>query len=419
MTTQTKISEDRATISSLAATYSENIKKRKQDSLREHWNKLHNLDEVPPLIYMRGGSCFNEVPACSLRTCSNATLQGVEATLRKALFHQSLEDDFVFEPWYDLAASKEVPSEGWGVTLDISHSNQGQGQNFYENAPIKTIEDVENLATPRHRINEEKTTEQNALVSEALNGNLHLYSNRSPFWLGWEGDISTKFAQLRGLEQMMMDTYTEPELLHALLSHMRDGILKAQDEAEKAGDFTMADSANQSVAYAASLPNPDCTVKGVSRKQLWCHMPAQEFALIGPDQHEEFMFNYQMPIMEKFGLVAYGCCEDLSRKIPMIRRMPNIRRVAVTPWADIARCAEGLGTDYVLSYRPNPAEMGAVGFDEKKIKSILHRDMSIMKANNCRFDITLKDMQTIENDPTRLKRWVELTREVVGDLYGC
>ncbi|GAI58840.1 unnamed protein product [marine sediment metagenome] len=51
---------------------------------------------------------------------------------------------------------------------------------------------------------------------------------------------------------------------------------------------------------------------------------------------------------DKFGLVAYGCCEDLTYKVDMLRQIPNLRRIAVPPFADAAKCAEQIGRDYVF-----------------------------------------------------------------------
>ena len=77
-------------------------------------------------------------------------------------------------------------------------------------------------------------------------------------------------------------------------------------------------------------------------------MAAQEFTTFGPDMFEEFMFNYQKPILERYGLTAYGCCEDLTRKIGVIKKLRNLRRIAVSPFADPVKCAEQIGGDYVL-----------------------------------------------------------------------
>jgi len=126
------------------------------------------------------------------------------------------------------------------------------------------------------------------------------------------------------------------------------------------------------------------------------------------------MLQYQIPIMREFGLVAYGCCEDLTHKIDVLRQIPNLRRIAISPMADVARCAEQIGTDYVFSYRPSPADMVAYGFDPQRIREILTEDLLACSA--CHVDITLKDVETVERDPERIRRWVGLTREVIEQV---
>ena len=59
-------------------------------------------------------------------------------------------------------------------------------------------------------------------------------------------------------------------------------------EAEAAGDLTTADSSNQAMAYASTLPDPSPQNKNITRKDLWCHVAAQKFAQVGPEHHEEF-----------------------------------------------------------------------------------------------------------------------------------
>jgi len=129
--------------------------------------------------------------------------------------------------------------------------------------------------------------------------------------------------------------------------------------------------------------------------------------------HDEFMYRYQMPILEHFGLVAYGCCEDLTNKIDMVRQLPNLRRIAVVPMADVAKSAELIGTDYVFSWRPNPADVMCCGFDRDRIRRIIREGMQA--AKDCIVDITLKDVQTIEHEPWRLREWVRLVRDITDD----
>jgi hypothetical protein len=144
-------------------------------------------------------------------------------------------------------------------------------------------------------------------------------------------------------------------------------------------------------------------------------MAAQEFTAVSPEMHDEFMLQYQLPILKQFGLVAYGCCEDLTRKIDMLRKIPNLRRIAVSPFADVAKCAAQIQKDYVLSYRPSPADMVSYRFDPGRIQSILRRDLEACK--DCHVDITLKDVETVERDPERVKQWVSLTRAVIEDVF--
>ena len=120
--------------------------------------------------------------------------------------------------------------------------------------------------------------------------------------------------------------------------------------------------------------------------------------------------------MAPFGLVAYGCCEDLTRKIDKVRKIPNLRRIAVSPMADVKQCAEQLGDECVFSYRPSPSDMVGYGFDEDRIRRILRRDLEACRGNGCHVDITLKDVETVQNDPRRVRRWVEITREVVDEF---
>jgi len=212
----------------------------------------------------------------------------------------------------------------------------------------------------------------------------------------------------------MWDMIDRPEWLHQLLARMRDGILQAQEEAEKAGDWTLCNHINQAIPYAEELEDPAANSKSVTRDQLWYFCASQETTLIGPDMFDEFILQYQVPIIEKFGLSAYGCCEDHTLRIGVLRKVPNLRRIAVAPVADVAKCAEQIGQDYILSYRPSPADMVGYGFDEDRIRRILRRDLGA--CNGCHVDITLKDVETVQGDPDRIRKWVQIVREETEKL---
>jgi hypothetical protein len=209
----------------------------------------------------------------------------------------------------------------------------------------------------------------------------------------------------------MMDMYDAPGELHRLLAFMRDGILANQQAAEDAGDWDLTDQANQSMTYARQTRAPAPNTPGQNRRDLWCHCAAQEFTLISPMQHEEFLLQYQLPILSHFGLVSYGCCEDLTTKIDMLRQIPNLRIIAVTPRADLRRCAQLIGTDYVISWRPNPTDVICYGFDEARIRRIIHEALEATRG--CHMQIDLKDVETVQGEPQRLARFVQIVREEI------
>ena len=82
--------------------------------------------------------------------------------------------------------------------------------------------------------------------------------------------------------------------------------------------------------------------------------------------HEEFDIEYAREYFDGFGLVYYGCCEPLDRKIDIVRKLPNLRKISITPWADVKRAAEQMGSDFVMARKPNPAMVAVPELDEAR-----------------------------------------------------
>ena len=374
---------------------------------REH-NSLRPAGRTP--IYVRAFA-WGEMPESKL-LCQDSLLRGVEGFLRESLFRHSFRDDFIFEPYVTIQAMRRC--EGWGLASTRNFADENSTGAFKEDYALKELSDIERLRVPFHAIDEDATAIAKAKVETALGGLLTVNVDRAPAYRMWSGDISTDLGHLRGIENIMMDMMDNPEWLHRLCGFMRDGILKAHDEAEAAGDWGLSAHQNQSMAYSSETRDPAANVNGVNRDELWCFMASQEFTAVSPEMFDEFLLQYQLPILKRFKLVAYGCCEDLSRKISSLRKIPNLRRIAVSPFANVGRCAEQIGRDYVLSYRPSPADMVAYGFDSDRVRRILRRDLALCKG--CIVDITLKDVETVQGDPDRVRHWVEIARDVSGEF---
>lgn len=387
-----------------------------QEKRRSLWRNLNSLERDRTPVYLRAVA-WKELSPPRLK-CTDPFYRNHENILKQKLFIHNLGDDSVLEPWVEQPADKcVVPEKRWGPEIKKIRSERPGGAWKYD-PPIKAESDLKQLKLPHHTIDEETSRINLSKLEEAADGILPVFLDRKPFYWVFSMDLSTDLAYLRGLEQMMWDMVENPDILHRLAGHLRDGILQVHQEAEEKRDITTAASYNQAMAYSKELPPPDCSGKPVKRDKLWGFFSAQEFTGVSPEMHDEFLLRYQLPIIEKFGLVSYGCCEELHRKTRVLRKIPNLRRIALAPRSDAAAMAEAIGNEYVLSYRPNPADIGGITFDAGSFRGKIREELSILKNNGCFIDITLKDVETVQGKADRLQRWLQIVREELEQFDG-
>lgn len=406
------LTTDTLMLRELAARYMEIATSDEMQQRRDLWRRHNSLQRTRPPIYVRAIP-WGEVPEVQQLTGTDPALRGYEQQLRMDLYRAQIPDDYIYEPYLQVPAVVIAPPQGiWGVAFTHTPSTEPGGSWRFD-PPIKALSDTDKLIFPHHVIDEAATAERVARVQEAFGDVLPVVVDRAPLFRTWNADISTALAHLRGLEQVMWDMVDDPEWLHGLLGWMRDAVLTTHAEAEAAGDWRLCNHENQAMPYAEELPDRSDDPAPVSRKQLWVFCAAQELTLVSPEMHDEFMLQYQLPIIREFGLCAYGCCEDLTEKIDMLRQIPNLRRIAIAPRANVRRCAEQIGADYVFSYRPNPAEMVCCGFDPAHVRTTLRTALG--EARACHVDITLKDVETCQGQPERLHAWAQIAQEVAGE----
>ena len=407
------IPHDIAVLRDLALRYRDVCDADDQHEKRDLWRRHNSLQMTRPPIYVRAIPRDDE-PALQITACEDPDWRSYEGWLRLMLCHAAIGDDYTFDRWISVPAARVLPPEGlWGLRINRIPSPERKGSWMFD-PPIKELADSRKMVAPKHEIDEAATAARHAKVQDALGDILPVIVDRAPAWQVWHADIANSLAYLRGLEQIMWDMADNPEWLLETLAFMRDGILAAQAQAEAAGDWRLCDHQNQAMTYAEELPDPAPDIEPVTRKQLWVFCAAQEYAAVSPRMHDEFLLQYQQPIIESFGLAAYGCCEDLTEKIDMLRQLKNLRRIAVAPRANLRRCAEQIGTDYVISWRPNPTETVSYGFDPEHIRRTTRQTLDMTRGQH--IDITLKDIETVEGEPWRLREWVRIVREVIDDM---
>jgi hypothetical protein len=227
-------------------------------------------------------------------------------------------------------------------------------------------------------------------------------------------------AFLRGLESLMFDFCDHPDELKALLKRVSDGFLGRLDYLETHdllslnNDGTYVGSGG--FGYTDELPQKDFC-GNVRCRDLWGFAESQETGTISPDMYAEFIFPFEQPLLERFGLNCYGCCEPLDRRWHVVKRHRNLRRVSCSAWANYEKMAEFLQADYIFSMKVNPADIAkSEGLDQAAIKASLVRNLQITKG--CVVEIVMKDNHTLGNRPENVIEWCRLAHEAIDEVYA-
>jgi hypothetical protein len=137
---------------------------------------------------------------------------------------------------------------------------------------------------------------------------------------------------------------------------------------------------------------------------------------VSPAMFAELILPWQLPLLARFGLTYYGCCEPLHERWSALTAIPNLRRVSVSPWCDQEQMARALGDRYVFCRKPHPALVSCDVFDEEAIRTDLRTTLELTRG--CQVELSLKDVHTLRGHPERMQRWVELAREAI-DSHWC
>jgi hypothetical protein len=318
-----------------------------------------------------------------------------------------MRDDKVIEAVFNVG---HVYTEtDWGLR-ETRIGGEGGGSWRWE-APLKTYDDMDKLRFPQITVDYEATQELLQLAQETF-GDILQVRLKTVWW--WSFGMTQTLVYLRGLEQIMYDMVDCPEGVHRLMAFLRDGHAARLDFLEKNGllflnnDGTYVGSGG--FGWTHELPQPDFSGH-VRPIDMWGFAESQETVGISASMFEEFVFPYQLTLLERFGLNCYGCCEPLDSRWHVVKKFPRLRRVSMSPWANVEVMAERLGNRYIFSWKPHPGVLAADTFDEEFVRQTLRQGLNVLKKNDCRVEIIMKDCHTIRHDPQRVTRWVQIAKE--------
>ena len=386
-----------------------------QATRRERWRQHNDLRLRRPLVFCDPENGWSEIITAEDLRCRGELARHWELTLRKEIFWGTrMGDDRAVEPVFDIPC---VYSESdWGMHEDVIRGESGGAYRW--NAPLRDYAEMGKLRFPVITVDASATLEMLDLAQAIMGGCLEVRP-RTRWW--WTLGLTWTLVKLRGLETMLYDMLDHPRQLKQLMAFLRDGHLAMLDFLEADGLL----AANHDGSYVGSggfgytreLPQPGSDPSRVRTLDMWGFCESQETTMVSPEMFAEFILPYQLPILERFGLNCYGCCEPLEKRWNYLRQIPRLRRVSVSPWADLERMAEYLGDRYLLSYKPHPAMLASPQIDEGAIRSGLRLALELTRG--CVVEIIMKDNHTLGGNPDNAVRWCRIAREEIAAMYGA
>jgi len=405
---------DRRVLRDLATRVAEIAALPVQAERRELWKMHNSLQPARPMILVFPEGSWQELLTEKDLQCEGEETRRIEWGLRSRIYyHEHFQDDTVIEP--EWVVQKVIHNSGWGLEGRRIPSPEARGAWKFDPV-IEGPSDLKRLRFPEI-VYDKDTTEDKLTEAQELFGDIIDVKLRGVTHISYH--LMNQYTSWRGLKQMMTDMYLQPQMLHDAMAFLEEGhrhILQQyvdQNLLSLNNDGTYHSSGGN--GYTNELLKPGFDPDHVRPCDMWASAEAQEMAQIGARQHAEFSLQYEKRLLKPFGLNGYGCCEDLTRKLDYVFTIPNLRRISISPFADVETCAEKLQGDYIFSWKPHPAHL--VGqFDEGAIRSYIRHTIEAAQKHGCVLEIILKDTHTCEHHPERFDRWTQIAREEVNQV---
>jgi hypothetical protein len=376
----------------------------------ELWKQLNGLDSQRPMVWINE-VCWHELAGEELDCqCEHEILRIFEADVRRTLYQwRHFPCDMTVEPF--VRVQKVWSDTGFGQTQATASENRWGAKDLV--STIREMEDVQKLQIPEVTYHAEETERRRATMDDLVGDIMPVKVTGVPF--SQPRSVWDVLIEFYGIDEMMIDLIDRPELVHAAMDRMTTAILRRHEQYEELGLLGLNNRGDRvgtgGLGWTDELPAEDFDGEHVRMIDCWGGNMAQIFSEVSPAMHEEFALNYELRILERFGLNYYGCCEPLHKKIDLISRIPRLRKISMSPFVNWREGAEKIGERYVYSAKPNPAVLATETWHPEQARKDLRELLDATRG--CHVEITMKDVHTLRNDPRRIDEWAELAMDEV------
>lgn len=401
--------EDMQVLRELAKEYAEAAALPVNDEKKRLWLQLNHLHMERPMLLINQIP-WNEMDVDGSLQCkvSDPYWRGVEWQLRTTLYKfRHMPADMVLDPY--ICLPRPIHNSGWGIDIQTSRRIELEldttaPSREYINQ-IRSMEDVEKIQMPVITLDTAKEEEIVWQAKNLFDGIVDFRLTGQCMHLG----IWDTIAQWMGVENCYYALMDEPEMIHAMMEKLTRGIIGMVEQMNKLELFDIhSNLCHCSHTYLRDMPKEeDHALSG----NAWAYGLAQLFTAVSPAITNEFEVQYMKRVFPYFGAIYYGCCDRLDDRMPIIEKLPKIRKLSCSPWSHREHFAEVMPDYCVMSNKPNPAFLASGRLDEQQVRDDIRRTVAAAKAHGRNLELLLKDISTVSHNPACLWRWQEIAME--------
>ncbi len=385
---------------------------------KKRWQSANDLQMTIPPIYVNE-ICWSEIQSDELALhCTHPFARELEEFLLQELYcfnhdlGDIIVDDFIENPLV-------VYDSGFGIDEEVDiksteYNNDIVSRHFH--ILIATMDDIEKIREPEVLVDHERTRQYGELMEEIFGGIIEIRTigSRGLWFTPWDYLI-----RVMGVNETLENLYLEPEFVEATVKRYCDMAMVRMQKYRELGIWASNNApvrvGSGGYGIISALDDPDKHLMHCPTQQMWGCGNAQIFSGVSPAMHWQFSLQYEMEWLRQFRVTYYGCCEPLSGKMDIMDRIPNLRKVSVSPWSNVEAAAERCRGKYVMSCKPSPAIFAEQSFDEGEAKRNIEHILNATKG--CSIELVMKDISTLHFRPEILWRWANIARETISEYY--
>lgn len=407
------MNKDISIIRALAKDYYDHAREGVNLKRRDLHRQVNDLTSERPVVLI------NELPWVEMNFngdltlhCKDPRLRSYEAYMRRQLFqYKYFPCDMILTPYLSIHKIIKESAIGIGIEEEIIAQSDGNhivSHDYHDQ--LANTRDLHKIIMPKIEYDKASTLDNYNFIGSILGDILPVKIKGLNYFnvVTWD-DIS----RYRGVTPLLLDLIDRPDHTHKIMRRLTDIAVHRLESYEALGLFDTDPTDLHCTPIENSTLHPLSEKGPVTRRHIWGRGAAQILASVSGPMRDEFDITYMQETIGQCGLSYYGCCEPLDKMIDVVEQLPNLRKISITPWANIDIAAEAIGSRYVLSSKPNPASVAVPHLDEKNLRKELLKILDAGRRHHCHMDLVLKDISSAHHNPQNIIKWSEIAMDLV------